>query len=217
MARLGEASYLIKKHVSWGHNPLFDADFLADKKAGQCSTRLCYVVAQRFEKACCMIRPLRILVAEDEPGDIALLKRAFARSNPKVPVHFVRNGEEVVNTLERSMALEELATHALPSLLLLDLKMPQMNGFEVLRWLQNQPLLRRLLVVVFSSSEDSNDMQQANELGADAFVVKPKEAEAFIDVICDMEKHWLRRHATPECGEYFEQYERPALIEHHAD
>lgn len=155
-----------------------------------------------------MTRPLRILVAEDEPGDILLLKRAFSKCKPGIPVQFANDGEEVLKILEGHLSDEEsLGVQTLPTLLLLDLKMPRMGGFEVLRWLQCQPRLRQLLVMVFSASEDVADMEHAYDLGADAYVVKPKESEEFVDVIRGMEKHWLRHYATPECGEFLPETE----------
>ncbi len=148
-----------------------------------------------------MMRPLRILIAEDEAGDVALLKRALSQSSHKVPVHFVRNGREVIDFLERNSLLEDLGLHAVPSLLLLDLKMPRMDGFEVLQWLRDHPAFRQILVVVLTSSEQNEDMQRAYDLGADSYVVKPQDPAEFMDLIQEMEKYWLRLHATPECGE----------------
>jgi CheY-like chemotaxis protein len=152
-----------------------------------------------------MMRPLRILVAEDEPGDIALLKRAFSRRAPRVPVHFVTDGQKIIELFERLLAKDGPSRQPFPTLLLLDLKMPHVSGFEVLRWLQAQPQLRELVVVVFSASEDNADRQHAYDLGADGYVVKPRDPAEFIDVIREMEKLWLRRHATPECGDCLEE------------
>jgi len=155
-----------------------------------------------------MTRPLRLLVAEDEPGDVTLLERAFARANLEVPLQFARDGEEVVSILEHALEFEgSEVPNSLPTLLLLDLNMPRMSGFEVLRWLQSQPRLRQLLVVVFSASEDVSDMEHAYDLGADGYVVKPNDADAFVEVICGMEKYWLRHNATPECGEFLPETE----------
>ena len=79
--------------------------------------------------------------------------------------------------------------------------MPRMSGFEVLRWLQSQPRLRQLHVIVFSASQDLSDMEHAYDLGADAYIVKPNDPDDFVDVIRGLEKHWLRPDATPVCGE----------------
>ncbi len=142
-----------------------------------------------------MTRPLRILVAEDEPGDLVLLKRAFALSGFKPVVNYASDGQAVTEFLESAAV-----TDALPTVLLLDLKMPRVDGFQVLKWLRERPAMRKILVVVFSNSEDPSDMQRVYELGADGYMVKPHEAAQFIDVLHDMQKHWLRLNATPECG-----------------
>ena len=145
-----------------------------------------------------MSRPLRILVAEDNENDALLLRRAFDRAGVEVPIRFVRDGEEAISYLKRKDPQRYPQT--CPTLLLLDLKMPGTNGFDVLQWLRTQPALNRLLVVVFSSSEETEDVRRAYELGADSYINKPQNPHEFLETVRDMEKLWLRLNATPECG-----------------
>jgi CheY-like chemotaxis protein len=145
-----------------------------------------------------MPRPLRILVAEDDPNDVAILKRAFARSGRAVSATFVRDGQEIINYLKKKPPFHEV--HQSPTLLLLDLKLPGLNGLQVLKWLRRQGQFKELLVVIFTASENPDDMRKAYELGADSFLIKPKEPEEMAELLRDMEERWLRIHATPECG-----------------
>src|SRR5436190_17116270 len=120
-----------------------------------------------------MSHSLRILVAEDLAEDAEILKLAFLSAGVNVPLHFVSDGAEAIEYLKGEQRFANRAEHPLPTLLLLDLKMPRLNGFDVLDWLRLQPGLRRLLVVVFSSSEMLEDINRAYELGANSYLAKP--------------------------------------------
>src|ERR1051325_1772689 len=106
------------------------------------------------------IRPT-ILVAEDSPEDVFLLQRAFQKAGIDAPLVFVKDGEEAINYLAGTNQFADRTTHPLPGLFLLDLKMPKLNGFDVLEWLQKQSGLRRLLVTVFTSSAAPKDVNRA--------------------------------------------------------
>ncbi len=147
-----------------------------------------------------MSRPLRILVAEDDPGDVLLMERALSKTGVEVPIRFVNDGQQAIDYLKRKPPFHDESTNPRPTLVLLDLKMPRMSGFDVLKWVRRHHALRNLLVVVFTSSEDPEDMRRAYSLGADSYLVKPQDPADFIDSMRDLEKHWLRANATPECG-----------------
>src|SRR6185436_18985237 len=95
----------------------------------------------------------KVLVAEDDPSDAFLLQRAFAASGVPAVLHFVRDGQEAIDYLGGEANYANREAHPLPDLLLLDLKMPRLNGFDVLAWLRQQPGLRRLPVTVLTSSD----------------------------------------------------------------
>src|SRR6266487_2461384 len=116
---------------------------------------------------------LRILVAEDLDDDVQILKRAFIRAGVNVPLRFVTDGQKVIDYLKGDGAFANRTDYPMPTLLLLDLKMPGLHGFDVLEWLRLQPGLRRLLVVVFTSSSQPEDVNRAFELGANSYLVKP--------------------------------------------
>jgi len=156
-----------------------------------------------------MNRPLRILVAEHDENDFQLLRRAFDDVGVEVPIRFVRDGGEAIDYLTRKDPLRY--PESCPNVLLLDLNMPGLNGFDVLRWLRTKPELSRLLVFAFSSSEAAEDVHRAYELGADSYIGKPESPEEFLETVRDMERLWLRLNATPECGsacEFPEEAER---------
>ena len=88
----------------------------------------------------------RVLIAEDDPGDVFLLQRAFSTAGVSASLHFVRDGQEAIDYLGGEASFADRTAYPLPELMLLDLKMPRLNGFDVLEWLRKQPGLRRLLV-----------------------------------------------------------------------
>src|SRR5437016_3794743 len=138
-----------------------------------------------------------ILVAEDDPTDAFFLQRAFAKTGTLVGLKFVRDGQEAIDYLRGENAFADRGSNPLPQLLLLDLKMPRLNGFEVLNWLKTQPGLRRLLVIVFSSSAEAGDINRAYDLGANSYLVKPHATEELLELVNRVEKYWLEANQNP--------------------
>jgi CheY-like chemotaxis protein len=140
---------------------------------------------------------LILLVAEDLPEEVFILKRALERARFAAPVHFVRDGQEALDYFNGAEPFADRQQNPLPTLLLLDLKMPRVDGFQVLEWLRRQPGLRRLPVVVFTSSDVSQDIRRAYDLGANSYVVKPHSSHDLDDVASRLEAYWfkLNRHA----------------------
>src|SRR4051812_37277295 len=114
-----------------------------------------------------------VLLAEDNPDDVFLVKRAFRKSFGDVGLHVVPDGEAAIAYLRREPPYDDAAKCPVPSLLLLDLKLPRLSGFEVLAWLREQHVLKRLPVVVLTSSRDRGDVDRAYDLGANSYLVKP--------------------------------------------
>ena len=140
-----------------------------------------------------------ILVAEDLPNDVLLLQQAFSKAGLDVPLHFVRDGQEAIDYLNGEQSFADRATHPMPTLLLLDLNMPRLNGFDVLKWLRRQEGLRRLPVVVFTSSSLPQDVNRAYDLGANSFLVKPHGFIEYQQAAQNLESYWLRTNQYPEC------------------
>jgi CheY-like chemotaxis protein len=137
-----------------------------------------------------MKAPLRILVAENELGDIILLQKAFEEALVDAPVYFARDGQEVIDYLQGKSPFQNPVLYPLPSLLLLDLKLPVMDGFAVLEWVRAQPKLRRMIVVVFSSSDHRQDISRACLLGANWYIVKPQDPHELVAAIRQMRDYW---------------------------
>jgi CheY-like chemotaxis protein len=135
-----------------------------------------------------------ILVAEDNKNDAFLLERACRKAGIDAILNFVSDGQQAVDFLSGQGEGSRL-----PQLLLLDLKMPLMDGFDVLRWLRAQPGLKRLLVVVLTSSGEQKDIDRAYDLGANSYLVKPSSYEGLVDCAKLLDRYWFQANASPEC------------------
>jgi CheY-like chemotaxis protein len=143
-----------------------------------------------------MTQPHRLLVVEDSESDIALLREALADSEPAVELDVVRHGEDALSFL-RGEGEFQGAAH--PDLVVLDLNLPRMGGFEVLRALRQDvdPRLRRLPVVVFTTSGSTSDVETAYDLHASSFVTKPTAFEHYLDTVRAFREFWLRVARLP--------------------
>ena len=136
-------------------------------------------------------RRLSILVAESDPCDALLLEQALLCSGMHVPTHFVADGEEAIVYLRGDPPFDNRWAHPLPTLLLLELRLARTSGFDVLQWLQDQPGLSQVLVVVFSSSREAEDVLRAYALGADSYLIKPSDQAELINVAAHLKNYWL--------------------------
>src|SRR5690349_8172627 len=123
-----------------------------------------------------------ILLVEDREDDIVLIRRSFEAANIPNPLFVVRNGEDAIMYLSSEGKYANRDEYPLPDLVLLDLKLPGIDGFEILQWIRRQPNLRQLRVIVLTSSEQYRDINRAYELGANSFLIKPNEFEHFHEV-----------------------------------
>jgi CheY-like chemotaxis protein len=138
-----------------------------------------------------------ILVADDSEEDRFLLKRAFLKIGCNVPIAFVRDGQEAMDYLSGEGEFEDRAAHPLPRLMLLDLKMPKADGFDVLGWLQKQPKLKLLPVTVLTSSNQDSDVDRAYGLGANSYLVKPSSFGGFVDIVERLMDYWVEANRPP--------------------
>jgi CheY-like chemotaxis protein len=129
-----------------------------------------------------------ILLVEDNPFDLDLTLRAFARRNLVNPIEVARDGQEVIEYFTRLSAEKEEASF--PVIILLDLKLPKVDGLEVLRWLKNHPRYRLIPVVVLTTSADDHDVQTAYSLGASSYIVKPVDFQHFMEVVAHIQLYW---------------------------
>ena len=139
-----------------------------------------------------------ILLVEDREDDVLLIRKAFDRASVNNPLYVVRTGEEAISYLEGVGAYANRAEYPLPDLLLLDLKLPGSDGFDVLRWVRQQPGLSALRVVVLTSSDHIRDVNQAYRLGANSFMVKPMDFQNYIELSKALQGYWLNLSKSPE-------------------
>ena len=118
-----------------------------------------------------------ILLVEDRTDDVLLIQRALTRAGVKNPFFVLRDGEEALAYLHGTGKYADRDEYPLPDIMLLDLKMPKMDGFEVLQHVRQHKNFRALRIIVLTSSEDIFDVNKAYELGANSFLVKPLEFE----------------------------------------
>ena len=146
-----------------------------------------------------MREAVNILVAEDQPADVLLLKRAFSQVGITAPLHFVQDGQEAIDYLSGQDGFTDRQAHPLPTMMLLDLKMPRLDGFDVLGWVRQQPTLKRLPIIVLSSSNIPEDIDRAYDLGANSFIVKPSGIDAQRQVVEQLQDYWLELNQMPRC------------------
>jgi len=139
-----------------------------------------------------------ILLVEDSPDDALLIQRAFRKANLANPVQLVRDGEEAVAYLSGATPYEDRGRFPLPVFMLLDLKLPRRSGLEVLAWLRQEPAVRRLPVVVLTSSRESVDVNRAYDLGVNSYLTKPVGFEALIEMVKNVNLYWLVLNEKPE-------------------
>src|SRR6202000_3440200 len=140
----------------------------------------------------CMAEHAVILLAEDGEDYVLLIQRAFAQAKIPNPVHIVWNGQEAISYLKGDGKYSNREEYPLPDLFLLDLKRPRMNGFEVIKWVREQPGLAALRVLVLTSSDQIRDVNEAYRLGANSFLVKPMDFQDFAQLSRLIQEFWLK-------------------------
>jgi CheY-like chemotaxis protein len=138
-----------------------------------------------------------ILLVEDDENDVVLLQRAFRKAGLDDWLRVVTNGQEAINYLGGSGSYSDRERFPLPFLMLLDLKIPGTDGFEVLRWARSEPDLKRLLIVVLTSSNLQSDVDRAYELGANSYLVKPVEFDEMVHMVQRFQAYWAEINRTP--------------------
>ena len=138
-----------------------------------------------------------ILLVEDDPNDVFFLQYAFETVGIDYPLQVVGDGQQAINYLSGSGQYADRSKFEMPSLVLLDLKLPVKMGLEVLRWVQTQPQLANLLVVVLTSSSDHNDVEKAYAFGARSYLVKPVSLEKRVEMARLIKMYWLHLNCSP--------------------
>ena len=136
-----------------------------------------------------MTEPVPILLVEDNPADVELTLRAFKRRKLSNPIAVARDGEEALDYVHRRGRFAGDAP--IPGVILLDLRLPKVDGLEVLREVKRHPVYRNIPVVVLTTSAEDRDIKKSYELGAASYIVKPVEFEKFLQVVERIDLYWM--------------------------
>jgi len=170
-----------KKEVAWGLNPIP-------------KTFVLVVLWSMPERSV-------FLLVEDGANDVLLIQRAFAKSNIMNPLAVVRSAEEAMDYFKGTGAYKNRSEYPLPSLVLLDLKLPGMGGIDFLKWLRQQPGYGSTRVVILTSSESVLDVCDAYQAGANSFLRKSVDFERFVEITSALSGYWLRTDVAPPVTE----------------
>jgi CheY-like chemotaxis protein len=136
-------------------------------------------------------KPITILYADDDPEDRMLVQDAWEASRLHNELHFVEDGEELMDYLNRRDKFAHLAGRPLPGLVLLDLNMPRKDGREALKEIKSDPHLRMIPIVVLTTSKAEEDILRAYDLGVNSFIVKPVTFQSLVEVTLTLRKWWF--------------------------
>jgi CheY-like chemotaxis protein len=136
-----------------------------------------------------------ILVVEDEEDSVLLLESAFRKAQFSNPVHRVSHGALAIEYLTQAVAKNRPVP--MPGLILLDLKLPLVSGIEVLKWIRAHPLLNSRVVIIFTSSAEPRDINEAYSAGANSYLVKPTNLSSLTELAIGLRSYWLRLNVPP--------------------
>jgi CheY-like chemotaxis protein len=141
--------------------------------------------------------PVEILLVEDNPNDVELTLRAFEKNRLANTIDVVRDGAEALDYVFCRGAHAHREGHRLPRVVLLDLKLPFVDGLEVLRQVKSDPRTRPMPVVVLTSSREESDVVESYQLGVNSYIVKPVDFAQFTDAVRNLGLYWLLLNEPP--------------------
>ena len=142
-------------------------------------------------------KPTVILMAEDDADDRLLAEEALSESQWKGDLRFVQNGEELLDYLFRRGQFAPPADAPRPGLILLDLNLPRKDGREALREIKADAILRRIPVIVLTTSKADTDIERLYDLGANSFITKPAQFDALVDTMRALRHYWFKTVELP--------------------
>lgn len=142
-----------------------------------------------------------ILLVEDDESDVIFLKRAFQKTGIAHPLRVAEDGRKAISYLSGDGEYADRTRHPLPTHVLLDLKLPEKSGFEVLEWIRKTPTLGALHVSILTSSSEGRDLRRARDLGADCYLVKPMSFSVLQELARGIDE-WVRTGRVPEANQW---------------
>lgn len=141
---------------------------------------------------------IEILMAEDDPVDAEMTLRALRRNGLLNRVHWVKDGAETLDYMFCTGAYAGRDPNRVPKLVLLDIKMPKVDGIEVLRRLKADEATRTVPVVVMTSSNEERDVVESYRLGVNSYIVKPLQFDAFLETVAKIGLYWVLTNRAPQ-------------------
>ena len=141
------------------------------------------------------LEKMKVLVVEDNPNDVTIIKRAMRKSDVKCELYFARDGEEALDVLYQKNDFEDVPR---PDLILLDINLPKIDGLEVLETIKKDEGLRRIPVIVLTISDREGDMVRAYDSGAASYMTKPVDSKDFERLIQTVQDYWRIARISPE-------------------
>lgn len=138
-----------------------------------------------------------ILLVEDNEDSVLLVRHAMRKAAITTALEVVTSGEQAIEYLRGTNGFADWSQFPLPCIVLLDLKMPGMSGFDVLKWIRQQPGLRALRVAMLTSSDMPSEIKMAHDLGANIFLTKPVGLERLVQIMKTLNEHWLQQAQSP--------------------
>jgi CheY-like chemotaxis protein len=143
-----------------------------------------------------------VLLVEDNPADVLLMQRGFqAESWSHISLQILNNGDAAIAYLRGEGDYGDRQRYPIPSLILLDWNLPRRSGAEILLWLKQQPRLRRLPVIILSSSNEKGSVNRAYDLGANSYLIKPSNITRLTELLNSLNSYWLRLSEIPTLDE----------------
>ena len=139
-----------------------------------------------------------VLLVEDDPDDVMNVERAFRKAKLPNPLKVVTDGDAAVAYLSADPPYDDRIRYPLPILVLLDLKLPRRSGLEVLAWMRSQPDLKRLPVVILTSSTERNEVNSAYDQYANSYLVKPVAFDALLELVENVNMYWILFNEKPD-------------------
>jgi CheY-like chemotaxis protein len=136
-------------------------------------------------------RLLSVLIAEDDPDDRLIIREALEEIGFSFEHHFVNDGDELMNVLLSGLESGPDRTSHLPVLILLDLNLPKKDGREALREIKSHPVLKKIPVVILTTSKNQEDVIYSYDSGANSYIVKPKSFDTMTSIMQTLKKYWF--------------------------
>lgn len=143
------------------------------------------------------VKPITILLVEDNPDHVLIIQRGLKANSIINDVHVVEDGQEALNYLHHQGKYADPQTAPRPGLILLDIKLPKVDGFEVLRRIKQDPTLKAIPVIMLTSSEQEVDIAKSYLSGANSYITKPIQFTEFIEKVKKLELYWVLVNELP--------------------